>query len=93
MGRRLANGNTRMSLSAPGELVEVDPGGKVVWSIGGAKQDIQMGWVSGFVELPGGNLLVSDYTGRRLLEVDRKGKVVNEMRTGSRTIASVEVVQ
>lgn len=93
MGRRLANGNTRMSLSAPGELVEVDPGGKVVWSVGGAKQDIQMGWVSGFVELPGGNLLVSDYTGRRLLEVDRKGKVVNEMRTGSRTIASVEVVQ
>ena len=52
-----------------------------------------MGWTSGFVELPGGNLLLSDYTGRRLLEVDPKGKVVNELRTGSRTVASVDVVR
>ena len=48
---------------------------------------------SGFVQLPGGNLLLSDYTGRRLLEVDTKGQVVNELRTGPRTIASVDVVQ
>jgi hypothetical protein len=52
-----------------------------------------MGWASGFVELPGGNLLISDYTGRRLLEVDLKGKVVNELRTGPRTIASVEFIR
>lgn len=93
MGRRLANGDTLMSLSAPGELVEVDKSGKIVRSIGGVSNPIRMGWASGFVELPGGNLLLSDYTGRRLLEVDAKGQVVNEMRTGPRTIASVDVVQ
>ncbi len=93
MGRRLPNGDTLMSLSAPGELVEVDKSGKIVRSIGGMSNEIRMGWTSGFVQLPGGNLLISDYTGRRLIEVDPKGKVVNEMRTGGRTIASVEVVQ
>ena len=93
MGRRLANGNTLMSLSDPGEVVEVAPDGKVVRSIGGKNSDVQLGWASGFVELPGGNLLISDYTGRRLLEVDTKGKVVNELRTGPRTVASVEYVR
>ncbi|MDZ4798694.1 MAG: alpha/beta hydrolase fold domain-containing protein [Bryobacteraceae bacterium] len=93
MGRRLANGNTVVSLSDPGEIVEVSPDGKVVRSIGGKSLDVQMGWASGFVELPGGNLLISDYTGRRLLEVDPKGKVVNELRTGQRTVASVEVIR
>lgn len=93
MGRRLPNGNTLISLSAPGELVEVDRSGKIVRSIGGTSNEIRMGWTSGFAQLPGGNLLISDYTGRRLLEVDPKGKVVNELRTGPRTIASVDVVQ
>ncbi len=93
MGRRLPNGNTLMSLSAPGELVEVDRSGKIVRSIGGMSNEIRMGWTSGFALFPGGNLLLSDYTGRRLLEVDPKGKVVNELRTGPRTIASVDVVQ
>jgi acetyl esterase/lipase len=93
MGRRLSNGNTLISLSAPGELVEVDRSGKIVRSIGGMSNEIRMGWTSGFAQLPGGNLLLSDYTGRRLIEVDPKGKVVNEMRTGPRTIASVDVVQ
>ncbi|HBY61353.1 MAG TPA: hypothetical protein DEH78_16145 [Solibacterales bacterium] len=92
MGRRLANGNTVMSLSDPGEIVEVAPDGKVVRSIGGRNLDIQMGWTSGFVELPGGNLLISDYTGRRLLEVDPKGKLVNELRLGPRTVASLNFV-
>jgi acetyl esterase/lipase len=93
MGRRLPNGNTLISLSAPGELVEVDRSGKIVRSIGGMSNEIRMGWTSGFVQLPDGNLLLSDYTGRRLLEVDPKGKVVNELRTGPRTIASVDLVQ
>ena len=93
MGRRLANGNTLMSLSDPGEVVEVAPDGKVVRSIGGRNLDIQIGWASGFVQLPGGNLLIADYTGRRLLEVDANGKVVNELRTGPRTIASVDFIR
>ena len=93
MARRLKNGNTMMSLSAPGELVEVDPAGKIVRSIGGTNSDIRMGWTSGFTPLPDGSLLINDYTGRRIIEVNTKGKVVNEWRTGSRTIASIDLVK
>jgi acetyl esterase/lipase len=92
MGRRLENGNTLISLSDPGELVEVDHSGKVVRSIGGVQPAIQMGWVSGFAVLPGGSILINDYTGRRIIEVDAKGKVTNQWRTGSRTIASIDLV-
>lgn len=92
MGRRLPNGNTAMSLSDPGEVVEVDRAGKVVRSIAGPKMDVQFGWASGFAVLPNGGMLISDYTGRRLVEVDSAGKVVHELRTGPRTIASVELV-
>ena len=93
IGRRLANGNTVMSLSDPGELVEVDRSGKIVRSIGGADPAIQMGWASGFAFLPEGGMLINDYTGRRIIEVDAKGKVVNQWRTGSRTIASIDLVR
>ncbi len=92
-GLRLANGNTLISISDPGEVVEVDPSGKVVRSVAGAKQDIQFGWASGMAVLEDGHWLISDYTGRRLVEVDPKGKVVHEMRTGERTIASVDVLR
>ena len=93
MGRRLANGDTVMSLADPGELVEVDRAGKVVRSIGGTDPAIQLGWVSGFTFLPDGGMLLNDYTGRRIIEIDAKGKVVNEWRTGSRTIASIDLVR
>jgi hypothetical protein len=91
MGRRVENGNTLISLSDPGELVEVDHSGKVVRSIGGVQPAIRMGWASGFAVLPGGSILVNDYTGRRIIEVDAKGKVINQWRTGSRTIASIDL--
>jgi hypothetical protein len=74
-------------------VVEVDASGKIVRSIGGTDPAIQMGWVSGFTFLPDGAMLVNDYTGRRIIEVDGKGKVVNEWRTGSRTIASIDLVR
>ena len=92
-GRRLGNENTITSLSDPGDLVEVSPSGAVVKSIGGEHKDIQMGWTSGFAILPGGAMLISDYTGRRLLEVDAAGKIVSEFRTGPRTVASVDVIK
>jgi hypothetical protein len=82
-----------ISISDPGEVVEVDQAGKVVRSIAGAKQDIQFGWASGMAVFEDGNWLISDYTGRRLVEVDPKGKVVNEMRHSERTIASVDVIR
>jgi sugar lactone lactonase YvrE len=55
--------------------------------------DLQFGWASGMAIFPSGNLLISDYTGRRVLEVDTKGKLVNELRTRDRTIASLDVVR
>jgi hypothetical protein len=91
-GRRLANGNTVISLADPGEVVEVNPAGKIVREIGGSDLSIQMGWATGFVLLPDGGMLINDYTGRRIIEVDAKGKVVHEWRTGSRTIASIDLV-
>jgi len=71
----------------------VDRAGKIVRSIGGTDPAIKMGWTSGFALLPDGNVLINDYTGRRIIEVDSKGKVVNQWRTGSRTIASIDVVR
>jgi len=93
MGRRLKNGNIVISLSDPGEIVEVDRAGKIVRSIGGADPAVQMGWASGFALLPDGGMLINDYTGRRIIEVDAKGKVVSQWRTGSRTIASIDLVR
>ncbi len=90
---RLANGNTLISISDPGEVVEVAPDGKVVRSVAGAKMDLQFGWASGLAVMPSGNWLIVDYTGRRIVEVDSKGKLVNELRTGDRTVASVDVVK
>jgi acetyl esterase/lipase len=89
---RQPNGNTIISLNDPGEVVEVDRGGNIVRSIGGKRMDIQMGWASGMAVLDNGNILISDYTGRRLLEVDKAGKVVNELRLPHRAIASVAAV-
>jgi len=83
-GRRLPNGNTVVSLSDPGEIAELDPAGKIVRSIGGTNPAIRMGWSTGFAFLPGGGMLINDYTGRRIIEVDGKGALVNQWRTGSR---------
>ena len=89
---RLDNGNTLIGMAAPGQVVEVAPDGKIVRSVGGADDPaVRMGWCSGLQPLPGGGFLVSDYTGRRLLEFDGDWKLVNELRTGSRTIASIAV--
>jgi len=90
---RLSNGNTRVGLADPGEVVEVDPSGKVARSIAGGRDDLKMSWCSGTQELPGGGLLISDYTGKRLIEVDANGKLVHELATGNWGIASVSLVR
>ncbi|MBY0506961.1 MAG: alpha/beta hydrolase fold domain-containing protein [Bryobacteraceae bacterium] len=92
-GRRLANGHTMVSLSDPGEVLELDSAGQVVRSVGGKRLDTQFGWASGLAVLPNGNWLIADYTGRRLVEMDAKGNVVNQLRTGERTIATVVLVE
>lgn len=91
-GMRLENGNTIVSMTEPGEVVEVTKDGKVVRSLGGLSPKLRMGWASGTDVFPNGNLFINDYTGRRLIEVDGQGNVVNELR-GSFHIASVAVVK
>lgn len=90
---RQPNGNTLISLNDPGEIVEVDPTGKVVRAIAGSKMDVQFGWASGMAVLADGGLIVSDYTGRRIVEFDKTGKVVHELRLGPRTVASLAVLE
>ena len=79
-------------MTEPGEVVEVTPAGKTVRSIGGEKNDIRMVWTSGFDLFPDGNLFVSDYQGHRVMEIDKAGKVVHEVRMPSRSTASIAVV-
>ncbi len=89
---RLPNGNTLIGLAAPGEVVEVAPDGRIVRSVGGLDDKVRMAWCSGLQPLPGGGFLVSDYTGRRLLEFDADWQLVHQLRTGPRTVASVSLL-
>jgi hypothetical protein len=88
---RLPNGNTLIGLASPGEIVEVAPDGEIVRSAGGADGGLRMGWCSGLQPLPDGGFIVSDYTGRRILEFDADWKLKHEWRTGKRTVASVSM--
>ncbi len=90
---RLPNGNTLIGLAHPGQVIEVNPAGEIVRSVGGADGDIRMAWCSGVQPLADGGFFVSDYTGRRLLEFNADWELVNEWRTGSRTVASLAVPQ
>lgn len=88
---RLENGSTLVTLIDPGEVIEVDRAGKVVRSIGGKAGSVRMGWIAGIATLPGGGLMLADFTGRRLAEVDRAGRLVHELRDLPWNIASVAV--
>jgi hypothetical protein len=72
--------------------VEVDPPCQAARSIGGNRRDIRMGWASGLEVLPGGKLLISDYTGRRIIKVDMQGRAGNQLRLGPRTVASLSII-
>ena len=89
---RLENGNTLISLAEPGGLVEVDSAGKTVRTIAGNKMDLRFGWVTGTQPLPDGGLIVADYTGKRLVELDSTGRVVHELRNPVWNIASISLV-
>ncbi len=91
---RLADGTTAISISEPGELLFVDKAGKVVRTIGNGgdlTRGIKFGWASGFHVQPDGSVFISDYTGRRIVEVNAKGELVNELRTPDWAVASVWV--
>lgn len=91
---RLADGTTAISISEPGELLFVDNAGKVVRTIGNGgdlTRGIKFGWASGFHVQPDGSVFIADYTGRRIVEVNAKGELVNELRTPDWAVASVWV--
>ncbi len=90
MALRLKNGNTLISHAEPGEVVEVNPQGQVVRSMG-KDGKLKMAWTSGMALAADGHLFLSDYSARRLIEVDAEGKVVNEMREIPYAIASLDV--
>lgn len=83
---RLKSGNTLVAMTAPGELVEVTPKGATARSYGGYV------WVSGFDVLKGGNVLVNDYQGHRIVELAPDGRVVHELKLPARSMASIAVV-
>jgi acetyl esterase/lipase len=89
---RLENSNTLISLADPGEVLEVDSSGKIVRSLAGTGNDVRLGHVTGTIPLPGGAVILADYTGRRLLEVDSSGRVTHQLSTGSMDIASISLV-
>jgi acetyl esterase/lipase len=89
---RLPNGNTLVGMAAPGEVAEVDHSGKVVRSIGGEHMDIRLGWVTGIEPTPDGGVLIADYLGRRIIEVNREGRVQNQWSSGPRDMASLSLV-
>lgn len=91
-GVRLGNGNTLIGLVDPGEVIEVDRAGRVVRSIGGAAGALRLGWIAGIDPLPGGGLMIADFTGRRVLEVDGEGKLVAELRDLPWAVASIAVM-
>ncbi|MBI3209635.1 MAG: alpha/beta hydrolase fold domain-containing protein [Candidatus Solibacter usitatus] len=91
LAQRLANGNTVISHTEPGEVIEVDRNGKTVRSIG-ADSKVRMGWASGVKMMPDGSMFISDYSGKRLLEVNAKGELVAEHRSNTWAIASIDVL-
>ena len=78
---RLANGNTLIGTGNGHSVIEVTPGGKIVWSI---HQDdlpgIRLAWVTSLQVLPSGNVLIGNcHAGPenpQLIEVNRNRKVV-----------------
>lgn len=90
---RLANGNTMVSTGGEVTLVELDPAGKIVFSVGGKKAHPALGldWFSGFDMLPNGNWVAANWlghgklgTGPHLVEFDRNNRLVWKWEDHSR---------
>jgi len=67
---RLANGNTLITDSKNGRVIEVTPEGDVVWEF----RDLRMPYEAD--RLLNGNTLISDSGNHRVIEVDPLGKIV-----------------
>jgi hypothetical protein len=97
---RLASGNTLIAGGNNNRVLEVTPGGKIVWSIGHDElPGIRLAWVTTLHVLPGGNVIVGNcHAGKdnpQLFEVTRDKKVVwkfKDFKTFGNGLAAAEVL-
>lgn len=97
---RLQNGNTVISGGNNNRVLEVDPKGKIVWSIDQKElPGITLAWVTTLHALPNGNLIVGNcHAGPdnpQLFEVTREKKVVwkyTDFKTFGNSLAAAHVL-
>jgi hypothetical protein len=97
---RLANGNTIIGGGNNNRVVEVDPAGKVVWSIDQKElPGITLAWVTMVQVLPNGNVVIGNcHAGEKspqLIEVTRAKKVVwavQDFKTFGNNLASAQIL-
>jgi hypothetical protein len=61
---RLASGNTLINDQGNGRLIEVTPAGEIVWRFGALDTP------GGFAVLPSGGMLIAEFAGNRLFEIE-----------------------
>jgi len=97
---RLANGNTLIAGGNNNRVIEVNPDGKMVWSIGHNElPGIRLAWVTTLHQLPSGNVIVGNsHAGAnnpQLFEVTRDKKVVwtfKDFKTFGNGLAATHVL-
>ncbi len=97
---RLANGNTLIAGGNNNRVLEVDPTGKIVWSIDQKElPGITLAWVTTLEVLPNGNLIFGNcHAGPenpQLIEVTRDKKVVwtlKDFKTFGNSLAAAQVL-
>ena len=86
------DGGLLIGLAGPGEVRRVDAAGKTLMTFAGTNGTARMAWTSGFTETPEGGLIVSDYMGARIVEFDRDGKVLHELKNIPWSVTSVALM-
>lgn len=89
----LADGGMWIGLAGPGEVRRLDAAGRVTAILAGAGSTARMAWTSGFTQTPEGGMIVSDYQGSRIVEFDRDGKVMHELKNVPWSVTSVSLLE
>jgi hypothetical protein len=97
---RLPNGNTLIAGGNNNRVLEVNPAGAIVWSIGHDElPGIRLAWVTTLHRLPNGNTIIGNChagpTNPQLIEVTRDKKVVwtfRDFRTFGNSLAAAHVL-
>lgn len=98
---RLASGNTLIATGNGNRVIEVDPAGKVVWSVGQNElPGIRLQWVTSLAVRPNGNIVFGNtHAGPenpQLIEVTRDKKVVwslKDFKTFGNDLAAAVVLE